>query len=342
VGKVDPFTVPVKTLKELLNNEAQSDWVSENDLAAVMVSLLFGRDISAARRFVEANGNLHDAGQFTLPQGGEWDRKGWAGLANRYPVQIREWLTVADVIERELGRVPSDLTEIREAAIRVPGLIAQAYGVVLSREERDDYESLWAAAPKAFESIPAPGGSDGVKMGGLHLMQLSHDDRRQPLAGRIVNCCQHLHGAAESCARASWTEGSSAIWAVFENGKMVAQSFVWRSKDGRAIVLDSVEALASREALAEIFRVAAQSVVGKMGVTKVYVGDNDYGVSNMVSESPDEPAPKCAFHLNYTDAYRVRLVCEAKNLPVPGKALRKAMAKALADAQEERPIEDVV
>jgi hypothetical protein len=332
---LNPFEVPQGTLKQLLGVGSTADIV----VPAVHVALLFGRDVAAARRFAQANGGLHDAGQFTLPRcGAQWNRKEWAGLASRYPVQIREWLAAADAIERELGRVPFDLAEIREVAFRIPGIIARVGGVNLTSDEKSDYEALWASTPKEFEAIPAPGGSRGIEMGKLRLVQLAYDDPLQPLAGRLVNCCQHLHGAAASCARAAWREGGAAIWAVFENGRMVAQSFVWRSEDGRAIVLDSVEALASREALAEIFRVAAQAVVGKMGVEKVYVGDNGYGVSSMVSNSKDEPAPKCAFHLSYTDASYVRLVCEVKEaLPVPGTALRQAMAKAIADTQEEQP-----
>jgi hypothetical protein len=334
---LNPFEVAQSTLHALLSTE--KDVVAANFIPAVYIALLFGRDMAAACRFVKANGGLHDAGQFTLPtRGSQWDRKGWAGLANHYPVQIREWLSVAGIIERELGHIPSDLAEIRYVATCIPGLTDLAYGVLLSQPEKADYKRLWASPPKAFVGIPAPGGKDGIKIDELHLVQLAHDDLIQPLAGRLVNCCQHLHGAAASCARQSWTEGDAAIWAVFEDGRMVAQSFVWRSKAGNAIVLDSIEALARRQAIADIFLTAAKVVVGEMGIRKVYVGSTSYGVSDMLSNTSAVNAPECAFSLSYTDARSVRLVCEVndENRPAPGKVLRKAMAQAVAEAQQQQ------
>jgi hypothetical protein len=247
---------------------------------------------------------------------------------------------VAGIIERELGHIPSDLAEIRYAATCIPGLTDLAYGVLLSQPEKADYKRLWASPPKAFVGIPAPGGKDGIKIDELHLVQLAHDDLIQPLAGRLVNCCQHLHGAAASCARQSWTEGDAAIWAVFEGGRMVAQSFVWRSRAGDTIVLDSIEALARRQIIADIFLAATKTVVGRMGVKKVYVGSTSYGVSDMLSDAYEEDAPMCAFSLSYTDARSVRLVCEAndESQPVLGKALCKAMAQAVAEAQQQTVI----
>jgi len=327
---LNPFELPTSTLRQLMSGV---EGTAANVVPGVHVALLFGRDLAAARRFVQANGSLHEAGQFTLPgRGFTWSRAGWAALASRFPVQIREWLGVADEIERELGRVPSDLAEIREAATKIPRLAVRGHGILLSEREEEDYKRLWATPPKAFEGIPAPGGAGGIEVGGLRLVQLAHDDPIQPLAGRLVNCCQHLHGAAASCARASWTEGWAAIWAVYEDGHMVAQAFVWRSADGSAIVLDSVEALAARQAIADIFVKAAHAVLGRLGVARVYVGDNRYGVSPLLApDAPAEKAPDPAFRLLYTDAHRVRLVCEERG--GPGGCLPEAMAKAIAEAQ---------
>jgi hypothetical protein len=336
---INPYEIPQHTLRDLLAAEVVT---YATFVPAVHVAILFGRDVAAARRFVQAHGSLHNAGQFTLPARGpsgtaEWNRRGWAGLASRFPEQIRKWLGVADVIEHELGRVPNDLAEVREVAGRVPGLVDRAFGIALSKAERAAYERLWASTPKQFIGIPAPGGSGGIKMGGLRLVQLAYNDPLQPLAGRLVNCCQHLHGAAASCARQAWSEGNAAIWAAFEADRMVAQAFVWRSRAGNAIVLDSVEALARRQAIADIFLAAAKAAVGRLGVRRVYVGDNGFGVSDMLTDAKPEPAPECAFRLSYTDARSVRLVCEEEvRQPVPGKALRKAMARAIAEAQHER------
>jgi len=308
---LNPLNISLKTLKAIMTGNENI----ENFIPAANIATIFGRDTEKAKKFIkDNNNNLHDAGQFTLPANNKWNRKGWAGLASRYPINIKKYLPIADVIEEKLGRVPNNLTEINNLCMAIPELINVVFGdIMLSSYELDDYKRLWSMEPKNFIGIPAPGGSKGIKIDNLHLVQLEHDNILQPLVGRIVNCCQHLHGAAASCARQSWLYGDCAIWVVYEDGKIVAQSFVWRNKKGDSIVLDSVESLAKRESIAKIYIEAAKSVLGKLNVTKVYVGANNYGVSDMLSDSKKEEAPECSFKLEYTDAHYVRLVCEIKD-----------------------------
>jgi hypothetical protein len=70
---------------------------------------------------------------------------------------------------------------------------------------------------------------------------LAHDDMLAPLAGQLSGCCQHLHDGARYAAANAYNSHHSAICAVFdERGNMVAQSWVYRTKDD-SIVFDSVE-----------------------------------------------------------------------------------------------------
>jgi hypothetical protein len=330
---INPLIISQKTLIELLKIN-DSYFNTENFISAANIASLFGRDTEAAKRFVKENGNLHDAGQFVLPVSNNWNHKGWAALASRYPVQIKNYLSVADEIELELGRVPNDIAEIRYVCSRMPNLVLLNYGVIMSLDEREDYENLWSIEPKNFEGIPAPGGLNGIKIDNLHLMQLRYNDRLQPLVGRLVNCCQHLHGAAASCARQSWLEGDAAIWVVYKDGRIVAESFVWRSKDGKSIVLDSVESLIKTKEITNIFIEAAKSVLGKLGVRKVYVGDNNYGVSRLLSNKKSKEAPECSFNIEYTDARYVKLVCKLKdNKYKIDEDVKKMVNKAIDDAR---------
>jgi hypothetical protein len=332
-----PYTIPQGTVRALLGESPAGPDV----LPALRIAALFGRDLAAARRYVaafegEGGGAVHAAGQFTLPPEG-WTRQAWAGLASRYPAAIREWLPVGDVIEGELGRPPEDMAEIRATAARQPHLLARVAGLFLGSAEMADYQALWGSPKKGWEEIPAPGGNAGLRVGGVTVRQLGHDDLTAALAGRLVNCCQHLHGAAASCARATWTQPACAIWAAYVADRMVAQAFVWRSHHGGDLVLDSVEALASgHTGVAAAFRAAAHAVLGRLGVRRVLVGVNGYGVSREVAASGDaEPAPEPAFLLGYTDAHTVRVVAEASGAAIPGAMVAGAVAAAFAEAAAE-------
>ena len=171
-----------------------------------------------------------------------------------------------------------------------------------------------------FVGIPAP---VGIEAGDYSLQQLDAYDKLQPLAGRLVNCCQHLHGAAASCARSAWLEGDAAIWAVWRDGQMVAQAFVWRSDDGSDVVLDSVECLGGHGyAVAPLFAAAAKSAVGRLGVRRVLVGTSAFGATSVVAAMAAGERfarPECRF-LRYTDARQVVVLAECA-MPQGGKLL---------------------
>jgi hypothetical protein len=308
LSNIDYFSVNHSTVVELYDNNNYLTY-----LPAVKLSVLFGRDIQAAKRFISNFDSIISAGNFELPRG-KYNKRAWAALANRYPNAIIEWLQVADKVEETLGRVPTDLDDLRQATIINPNMFLFIAGVRLTEDEYHDYERLWKQPHKDFVGIPAPGGSNGIRHNNLKLIQLNHNDKLQPFAGRLVNCCQHLHGAAHACAKSSWLEGNAAIWVAYENGIMVAQSFVWRSADGESVVLDSVESLSRRSSIAEIFTLAAKDILGRMSVKKVYIGDTNYGCSSMIVPDSKKTfkAPKCSFKLDYTDAEEVRLICKLK------------------------------
>jgi hypothetical protein len=137
------------------------------------------------------------------------------------------------------------------------------------------YETLRERGAKNHETIPAPGGSEGLKVGKFVVRQLAHDDMTAPAVGVLTNCCQHLQGAAGGAAAQTYTDATSAVWVVMEKGKIVAQAWVWRTTTN-GIHLDSVEALGSRGRFTEAFKAAAEAAVGRLGVTVVTAGGNQW------------------------------------------------------------------
>jgi len=287
---------------------------TEDILPAVNLVRLFGADHAALTRFVGGR-SVHDAGQFTLPPGDLMP--GWGALVARAP-GVLYLIEHALDIQAALGRAPETGAEFRAALSALP---TETQVAIWQRQTgmadwaARDYMALFAGPGKTHVGVPAPGGAVGVSRGGYTLRQLDAADPLQPLAGRLVNCCQHLHGAAAACARASWTEGDAAIWAVFTGEIMVGQAFVWRAVDGR-LVIDSAECKGDlQQPIAELMLHAARIVVGRLGVPAVLVGKNSYGATGLlrrlagVKEHTARPA--CTFPLGYTDAERVIEIARA-------------------------------
>lgn len=327
---IRPRDIKVRTLRALMADQAPTP---ANLVPAVQLVRLFGADLQAIRRFVGER-SVHDAGQFTLPPG--CIDPAWGRLVLTAP-ELIGMAGIFGAVEAHLGRPANSQREFRAVLVEL-GLDLESqgdwYGV--SGSQKEDYRKLYQAGSKTFVGVPAPGGLEGVVLGKYSLCQLAYNDPVQALAGRLVNCCQHLHGAAASCARQAWQEGDAAIWAVYRDGRMVGQSFVWRSAEGGELVLDSVECLSGHEPpVAEIMLKAAQAVVGRMSVRRVLVGASGYGATaetrKLGVSREIKTAPVCAFGLSYSDAHRVSVLVESPK--VAGKAVRKAMAAAVAEAR---------
>ena len=61
------------------------------------------------------------------------------------------------------------------------------------------------------------------------------------LLGDMTHCCQHLGGVGESCVIAGIQEPQSGFLVVEKGNELKAQAWVWESKDGSTLVLDSLE-----------------------------------------------------------------------------------------------------
>ena len=244
---------------------------------------------------------IHDAGQIPLPDDNfPIDRK-WGMLFLHAPSTVR----FAGLIRQiEQNGIPTTREEMEVAVSSLPvvdrlGVLCKTYGGDVSRHE----DFFRTAVNKQYEAVPAP---KQLVVGQYKLRQLAANDPLQVMVGLATDCCQHLGAAGRSCAVAAWEQPGAAIWAVEKAGRMVAQAFVWRSKDDK-LVLDSVEALAGhqREEVAELFATAALSAVGRLGIRSVSVGITSYGMTTMMKKfqlGKDKKKPECIFKLGYSDA----------------------------------------
>lgn len=263
---------------------------------------LFGKNSNALETHIARAGNVHDAGQLRLPA--EKISPVWGGWIVAKPTLAAKTHLIT-LAEEWLGGPPATLQEAVDALNAVAPPPGTDMLDSMPEHTRKAYLSLMPKA-KTWEAIPAP---HMWPIGEYSIQQLAVGDIRAPMAGLLTDCCQHLHGAAASCAALSYTSAHVAVWAVFKGSMMVAQSLVWKSKDQDSLVLDSVEALGgykSNTTAAALFISAAQSVVGRLGVKKVLLSTTRYGMTHTVLDLVDETkikkTPEPAVSLGYSDA----------------------------------------
>ena len=296
---------------------------------AMNLARVFGR-LGEVQRFaaqvgvtLDADG-IHDLGQFTPPSG-RFDAVGWRRLVFKHPVatlaRASQW---ADV-ERELGRVPTTLVELRTVAARLlyagietrrdlaVATVAAKHG--LGQQHFEAYRALMRGPLKGWEAVPAvrvTGAQVGLE-GDWLLRQLAADDPLGPLLGVVTNCCQHLHGAARACAQAGVHSPHAAFWVVEYRGQVIAQSWVWRATTDQ-LVLDSIEGLdtAYVEGVAKLVQAGARQALGRLGITGVRLGNTHDGLTAAVAQVLG--GPKCpeavvmADPTGYADGRRQRAI----------------------------------
>lgn len=189
---------------------------------------------------------IHDFGQFNLPQKGTWDIGAWRKVLAHHSGKGLHILHLAPRIEAYLGRPPATLEEAEQTAVKCiyaratkfPELANLCHAYKRSEEQFEDYVRLLARAKKRDH---CPDVKITLSDLGYDLERLAPGDPRGPLLGVITNCCQHLHGAAEECARAGVTHPDASFYIIKKNDRIVAQSFAWRTKT--SLVFDSFETL---------------------------------------------------------------------------------------------------
>ena len=253
---------------------------------------------------------LHDLGQplSSLPAG--FNTRPWLSLVWASKGQAWGWAQAWPSIQEFLGRPPTSLAEADRvrAQLRYPlqpgdnpawALAAEEVG--LPQHSWQTYRTLWLSPQPNHSNVP---GFRPLTTGEYSLTRLHTDDPLLPMLGLATNCCQHLHGAASSCANALWSHPDCAAWVLRKQQHIIAQAMVWRH--GATLVLDSIEAVSDQyaEVAAPLFLAAATDCLGRLGIQEVRVGYTSYGITNKIRKLLG--GQKANSHLpsivSYTDA----------------------------------------
>lgn len=312
---------------------------SENVVPALAVAALFRRE---AKRWVDTNGGQedhwniygvtplwawHDPGQKPMLIEAEAlvleeNRAAWARLCWITKGAALDYAASWHNILEYLGKVPHTLSELREAATKAaygaaanPAeelLQVRAVEAKLSKGQYLEYRDLINSPQASYERVPyvRVTGEDVSLEGEWVLERIASDDPIGPMLGLLTNCCQHLEGAASSCANRIWDHPRASAWVVRYKGSVVAQSYMWVYR--KALVIDSVEALGSAyvEGIARLYKEAANEVLGKLGILEVWMGDTRYGITlsikRLISDGTSREMSGCPS--SYSDAHHACLV----------------------------------
>lgn len=263
---------------------------------------------------------LHDAGQFVVPSDEhlpslrEFLKKNWrCVVANpQEAIQIiNSW--TADKAGLSWKAVITDLTKVEYGPSCPPDLAAIAAELKMPGYRVDEAKELWAefhrhAQGVLLESIPYV----EVRMGEYRFRRLDRYDFRGLVLGLYTDCCQHPWGAASPCAWHGVKSGNGAFFVVEKRGKIIAQSWAWRSGD--VVVMDNIESLGDSERVLPIYKAATRKLIGRLGIKAVHVGTghDDAGVSELPTVNPVSPVDYP--HGEYRDSRLQRLLANEQTL----------------------------
>lgn len=271
------------------------------------------------RRYAERA--LHDAGQFVvpppehLPPLREFVQKNWRMVAAN-PQKVIEiingwnaavyaglsWKAVlTEMSKRQYGPDCPDEIAVIAAELGMPSYRME--------EVKSLYAEFCAKANCVLlESIPAV----EVQSGEYRFRRLDRYDFRGLVLGLYTDCCQHPWGAGSPCAWHGVKSGNGAFFVVEKNGKIIAQSWAWRSGD--VVVMDNIEALGGNERMLPIYKIAANKLIGRLGIKAVHVGTghDDAGVSELPHVVPVDPVDYP--HGEYRDSHSQRFLANEQTV----------------------------
>lgn len=274
-----------------------------NQAAALSLAYLFGSDLEAAKALVQQKIDessakdktstrvlkkaLHDSGQFQIPKASAEAIKYW----RPYFIRNEKIRSYADyVLKFEQPDVwLNDAAVIRKVyAALIPGLPENlgehAAHIIENGWRKTVIDQFVALLPRAKKESLIP--DVELKHDDVFVKHLKPGDPTALYIGELSGCCQHInYGAGDGAAQQSFTQPwCSVITVTSENDSLLAQAFIWLSKKGETIVIDSLESIhgASSDVIKNKVYPALHEWVLKMAQLgyNVVLSDTYYGITS--------------------------------------------------------------
>jgi hypothetical protein len=266
--------------------KAMQLWGNSGDYAQAVPIMhlikLFG-SVNEIKRLLDDPTSLvevHDLGQFEY--NGSWST--WKGFFQKNKQTLhranacKAWEEKFQVLPRSAKELNTFALTLRYEGAVNSSLAEECAKLGVSTNTYKNYEALYERV-KISEACPYV----EVSESGYTFYKLAYNDPRGALLGLITNCCQHLNGAGSSCAVHGVTKSTSAFYVIEYKGNIIAQSWAWRGKKGE-LCFDSIEGLQgyNNEVISSLYQQAANKLLGKLGISKVLVGQTSYGLTSSI------------------------------------------------------------
>lgn len=289
--------IDVGQIKKLIENadETEEYWKCGHEIEDQAKNLIkiFGTAEKAIKFILKRNNkkeynyqDIHQIGNIFAKSN---NFKKWIPYIMEKPTMIDELGVVFHMYEDTFGEPCGDINVIIEKLNKIkenyfkenPQELAFLY--CENENEKETYVKFFKDnKPKTKTNVPEP---IGVQSSNYTLTQLKSDDPLQAVVGVLTNCCQHINGAAAKCAEKAYTDENCAVWVVLKETKIIAQAFVWRPKDTNVLIIDSIESLVKSVNIVDLYIKASMSVLGQLGIEKVYIGVNHSGIGHLYTNN---------------------------------------------------------
>ncbi len=212
------------------------------------------------------------------------------------------------------------------------------------------------------EYIPEIGLNDAIQAPaypGLYIVKLDSADPRTAILGKITGSCQSLGGVGSYYAIDSITQATVGCYILCrtrrnkapnpKEDEIVAESLVWRSKDGN-LVMDSIESQTvfrrdHEDAIVNLFSLLAHKLTLEKGIPRVLVGIEGLTPKEMGSLSPLH-SEKPIHHLMKTDAKCQRIVADNRvpfyEIDLRNRSENAKNIKDLKDVKEGKDVKNLI
>jgi len=259
-------------------------------------------------------------GDGILPEDGlgQWLLRQRRQIPGLIPARVSDLAVVAKawprltLDERKLG-LSAILTIAKSrkyAKVRHVGLATECAAAGVDERIYSTLESRWLRAQEDLceDWIPRV----EVQVGDYTAYTMRRDDPRGLWLGQHTGCCQHPGGAGETCSWHGVQSPRGGFVAVECEGRILAQSWVWRSPERpEVLVCDNIESMSGshRAYLPSVYDALAQAFLGRLGIEEVWVGEgySDCDLAQWKLAEKPIPAPPGV----YSDAYHQRVIAMA-------------------------------
>lgn len=276
--------------------------------------------IKYLKRFAQKNNPkaIHDICLFEMPKKENWNKNYWGELVLKYGNNAAKFLSLASEIDMLMAATESEKTCYKNEIEKIQTFAAKVQYkranenpqlaklcVTYKRNEKQFEEALNIVTSqlKTYDLLPnieIHGQEIDAKYKNFRFVKLPINNLLGLFLGDETGCCQSIDRIGAACAIHGMKSIMSGFYVIYEDDKLVAQTWAWLGRKGE-LVFDSFESANLNQVyLCKPFFMAAAKEITRYGFSRVLIGQGGH-TPDLGVEKDNDPAiqlDKC----DYSDA----------------------------------------